>query len=101
VNEAELKITNITDSDKDLTICKTESADMLFEVKDVDHQKGQVGFFADESTKFMVNFMHIDSKVCSPADFNKPKFIFSKNCSRFNYNLESDTFENLWSFKDD
>lgn len=101
VNEAELKVTNVTDSNVDINLCKTESADLLFEVKDVDHQKGKIGFFADHSTKFMVNFMQIVSKNCTPAEFNKPKFIFSKKCSRFNYNLESDTFENLWKFKDD
>lgn len=101
INEAELKVTNVTDTNLDVTLCKTESSDMLFEVKDVDHQKGKVGFFSDNSTKFMVNFMHIDSKECSAAEFNKPKFVYSKKCSRFNYNLESDTFENLWEFKDD
>lgn len=50
-----MKVTNITNTAVDVDICATESADMLFEAKDVDHQKGKVGFFTDDSTKLMVN----------------------------------------------
>lgn len=45
--------------------------------------------------------MQIKSKQCSPSDHNKEQFVFSKNCARFNYNLDSDSFDNLWAIKDD
>jgi len=69
---------------------------MLFEAKDVDHQKGKIGFFSDNSTKLMVNYLQIKSNNCSPMNFNIEKFIYSRNCSRFTYNLDTGIFENLW-----
>lgn len=101
VNDNEQRVISIRTREDVEDICGTDSADMLFDVKDNDHQRGKFGFFSDNSTQLMVNQFNVVPLKCTPLDTEIDDQVYSAMCSRQNYAMSVGGFKNNWTLYDD